>query len=259
MGVDKQDAQPAFILHSYPYSETSLIVEAFTRYSGRLPLLAKGAKRPRSALRGMLRAFQPLQLSWGGKSELRVLHKAEWQGGFIPLQGTAVICGFYLNELLMRLLHRNDPHEQLFVHYQDTLAALSEHSDYIPILRKFEQQLLRELGYALTLDRDVASGMPLVPDEEYCYEVERGPTKLDESACPRGLRLSGRTLLDMEQGDYSSTATRQQSKALMRYILNHYLGDQPLHTRQLLKDLQQLQAMTNETLGVPESSHAPFF
>jgi DNA repair protein RecO (recombination protein O) len=242
MTVDRQrqEAQPAFILHTYPYRETSLVAEAFTRNFGRLPLLAKGAKRPHSALRGLLRPFQPLQLSWGGKSELRVLHKAEWQGGLAPLQGTSLICGFYLNELLMRLLHRNDPHEQLFVYYQDSLAALSTSMDYMAILRDFEQRLLQELGYALTLDRDVASGEPLDANEHYCYEIERGPVKLEENDCSRGLRVNGKTLLDMKGSDYSSAVTRQQSKALMRYILNHYLGDQPLHTRQLLKDFQQL-------------------
>jgi DNA repair protein RecO (recombination protein O) len=187
MTVDRQrqEAQPAFILHTYPYRETSLVAEAFTRNFGRLPLLAKGAKRPHSALRGLLRPFQPLQLSWGGKSELRVLHKAEWQGGLAPLQGTSLICGFYLNELLMRLLHRNDPHEQLFVYYQDSLAALSTSMDYMAILRDFEQRLLQELGYALTLDRDVASGEPLDANEHYCYEIERGPVKLEENDCSR--------------------------------------------------------------------------
>jgi len=242
MTADKQqqEAQPAFILHTYPYRETSLVAEVFTRNFGRLPLLAKGAKRPGSASRGLLRAFQPLQLSWGGKSELRVLHKAEWEGGLAPLQGTSLICGLYLNELLMRLLHRNDPHEQLFAYYQDTLAALSTSTDYMAILRDFEQRLLQELGYALTLDRDARHGEPVDADEHYCYEIERGPVKLEENDCSRGLRVSGKTLLDMMGGDYSSTATRQQSKALMRYILNHYLSDQPLHTRQLLKDFQQL-------------------
>lgn len=241
MTVDRQrqEAQPAFILHTYPYRETSLVAEAFTRNFGRLPLLAKGAKRPHSALRGLLRPFQPLQLSWGGKSELRVLHKAEWQGGLAPLQGTSLICGFYLNELLMRLLHRNDPHEQLFVYYQDTLAALTISLDYISILRDFEQRLLQELGYALTLDHDVASE-PIDANKQYCYEIERGPVKSEENDCSRGLRVNGKTLLDMKGSDYSSAVTRQQSKALMRYILNHYLGDHPLHTRQLLKDLQQL-------------------
>lgn len=238
--TQRQDAQPAFVLHAYPYRETSLVVEAFTRGFGRVPLVAKGAKRPRSALRGLLRAFQPLLLTWGGKSELRTLHKAEWQGGQMPLQGTALICGFYLNELLVRLLHRHDPHEQLFAYYQETLEALSTEKDYIPILRRFEQRMLQELGYALTLDHDVASGKPTTPNEDYCYEIERGPVAWDENNTGHGLQLRGKTLLDMEQGDYSNLVTRQQSKALMRYILNHYLGDQPLHTRQLLIDLQQL-------------------
>ncbi len=242
MTVDRQrqEAQLAFILHTYPYRETSLVAEVFTRNFGRLPLLAKGARRPHSPLRGLLRPFQPLQLSWGGKSELRMLHKAEWQGGLAPLQGTSLICGFYLNELLMRLLHRNDPHEQLFVYYQDTLAALSTSMDYMAILRDFEQRLLQELGYALTLDHDVTSGGPIDANEHYCYEIERGPVKAEENGCSRGLRVNGKTLLDMKGSDYSSAVTRQESKALMRYILNHYLGDQPLHTRQLLKDLQQL-------------------
>jgi DNA repair protein RecO (recombination protein O) len=242
MTVDKQrqDAQPAFVLHTYPYRETSLIVEAFTRNFGRVPLIAKGAKRPKSALRGLLLAFQPLQLSWGGKSELRTLYKAEWQGGQIPPQGTGLICGFYLNELLVRLLHRNDPHEQLFVYYQEALAALSDQKDYIPILRRFEQRLLQELGYAVMLKHEVASGKPIDPNKDYSYEIERGPVELNGSNQVHGLPVRGKTLLDMEQGDYSDMLTRQQSKHLMRYILNHYLGDQPLHTRQLLKDLQQL-------------------
>ena len=240
MEKHRQDAQPAFVLHTYPYLETSLVVETFTRNFGRVPLVAKGARRPRSVLRGLLLAFQPLQLSWAGKSELRTLHKAEWQGGQPFLQGMSLICGFYLNELLVRLLHRDDPHEQLFMYYQEALTALSTQKDYTPILRHFEQRLLQELGYALTLDHNVASGKPINPDEEYHYEIERGPVTLDINNNGHYLRLHGKTLLDMGRDDYSDSATRQQSKALMRYILNHYLGDQPLHTRQLLKDLQQL-------------------
>jgi len=240
MTADKmrQDAQPAFVLHTYPYLETSLLVETFTRNLGRVPLVAKGAKRPKSALRGLLVAFQPLQLTWAGKSELRTLHKAEWQGGQQPLRGMALICGFYLNELLIRLLHRDDPHEQLFDYYQDTLSALNTQQDYTPILRQFERRMLIELGYALTLNEDVASGKPLNSDEEYCYEVERGPIVAngnDGSSCPR---LRGKTLLDMEKNDYSDTVTRQQSKVLMRYILGHYLGEKPLYSRQLLGVMQ---------------------
>ncbi len=241
MTVDKmrQDAQPAFVLHTYPYLETSLLVETFTRNLGRVPLVAKGAKRPKSALRGLLIAFQPLQLTWTGKSELRTLHKAEWQGGQQPLRGMALICGFYLNELLIRLLHRDDPHEQLFDYYQETLSALNTQQDYTPILRHFERRMLIELGYALTLNEDVASGKPLSPDEEYYYEVERGPMVANgnnhNNSCPQ---LRGKTLLDMDQNNYSDAVTRQQSKVLMRYILRHYLGEQPLYSRQLLRIMQ---------------------
>jgi DNA repair protein RecO (recombination protein O) len=241
MTVDKmrQDAQPAFVLHTYPYLETSLLVETFTRNLGRVPLVAKGAKRPKSALRGLLIAFQPLQLTWTGKSELRTLHKAEWQGGQQPLRGMALICGFYLNELLIRLLHRDDPHEQLFDYYQETLSALNTQQDYTPILRHFERRMLIELGYALTLNEDVASGKPLSPDEEYYYEVERGPMVANgnnhNNSCPQ---LRGKTLLDMDKNNYSDAVTRQQSKVLMRYILRHYLGEQPLYSRQLLRIMQ---------------------
>jgi DNA repair protein RecO (recombination protein O) len=234
----RQDDQAAFVLHTYPYLETSLLVETFTRNFGRVPLVAKGAKRPKSALRGALRAFQPLLISWGGKSELRTLYKAEWQGGQPPLQGTGLICGFYLNELLVRLLHRNDPHENLFDYYQKAVGELSTLGDYIPVLRGFEQRMLQELGYALTLDHEAVSGKSIEPGREYSYEIERGPLQTSNTA--HGLAILGKTLLDMKRGDYSDALTRQQSKTLMRYILSYYLGDQPLHTRQLLKELHQL-------------------
>lgn len=101
--------QPAFVLHSYPYRETSLIVDVLTRDHGRLALVAKGAKRPHSALRGVLQTFQPLLLSWSGKSEVRTLTGAEWVGGMLPLSGDALLCGFYANELLVKFCAREDP------------------------------------------------------------------------------------------------------------------------------------------------------
>src|SRR3954464_9342317 len=109
--------QPAFVLHSYPYKETSLIVDMFTRDYGRVALVAKGAKRPLSKLRGVLQTFQPLSISWSGKTEVRTLTAAEWIGGLVPLEKSALLCGFYLNELLVKLLARDDPHPALFDHY----------------------------------------------------------------------------------------------------------------------------------------------
>lgn len=119
------DHQPAYVLHSYPYSETSLIVDVFSRDHGRLPLLARGARRPRAALRGLLQAFQPLELAWFGSGEVRTLAKAEWQGGLPLLSGKALLLGFYLNELLLKLLPRDDAHERLFDSYTLALQQLA--------------------------------------------------------------------------------------------------------------------------------------
>jgi DNA repair protein RecO (recombination protein O) len=240
-GANRHDAEPAFVLHSYPFRETSLVVELFTRNAGRIAVVAKGARRPKSALRGVLLAFQPLLVSWSGKGELQTLIRAEWHGPYHPLKGLSLLCGFYLNELLLKLLLRHDAHEQLFETYAQTLHALGPQSEPAGILRGFEQALLRELGYAMTLDRDIESGQPIAAEERYTYIVERGPVSrrtLDQEA--NGVELLGQTLLDMQSGDYTRALTQQQSKALMRVLINHYLGDQVLHTRQLLRDLQAL-------------------
>ena len=251
-GRVKHEAQPAFVLHSYPFRETSLIIEVFTRNHGRVALVARGARRPRSVLRGVLLAFQPLLLTWGGKGELRTLHKAEWQGGLSQLKGRGLLCGFYLNELMLKLLARDDAHEALYETYYATLDTLNNGSHHAITLRRFEQQLLKEAGYALTLERDAASGEPIRADCDYQYHIERGPvrcTRVNAPAVNYGdnagdgenrLELAGQTLLDMARDDYSSALTQQQSKALMRTLINHYLGDQTLNTRQLLKELQQL-------------------
>jgi DNA repair protein RecO (recombination protein O) len=238
-GRVQQEARPAFVLHTYPFRETSLVVEAFSRDHGRVALVARGARRPRSSLRGVLLPFQPLLLAWSGKRELRTLTRAEWQGGYAVLRGQALICGFYLNELLLKLTPRDDPHERLFSEYEATLNALAGEPDQAAALRRFEMALLRELGYAVVLDRDVERDEPVAREQTYVYVVEHGPVSAG-AARGNGVKLSGQTLLDMQSGTYTSPATQQQSKALMRALINHYLGDQVLHTRQLLRDLQEL-------------------
>jgi DNA repair protein RecO (recombination protein O) len=245
--------EPSFVLHGYPYKETSLVVEVLTRHYGRVALVARGAKRPRSALRGVLQAFQPLALGWiGARSktfELKKLTRAEWVGGVAPLRGEGLLCGFYLNELLLKLLARDDAHEALYETYHATLVTLSNGGEHATTLRTFERRLLREAGYALTLDRDALTGEPISADYSYRYLLERGPVRVKAEAfhvAERGdddenrLELAGQTLLDMAQDDYTRPATLQQSKALMRILINHCLGNQILNTRQLLKDMQQL-------------------
>ncbi len=235
----RQDAQPAFVLHSYPFRETSLILEAFTRDHGRIGLVARGARRPKSSLRGVLLPFQPLLLSWAGRGELHTLMRAEWLGGYVPLKGQALMCGFYLSELVLKLLARGDSHEQLSSNYEGTLAALAAGEDQPAVLRRFEIGLLLELGYAVVLDHEVEHGAPVACERDYVYVIERGP--VGTGAAPgNGVELSGQTLIDMQSGDFTNAVTQQQSKALMRTLINHYLGNQVLHTRQLLRDLQEL-------------------
>lgn len=243
-GVDRRrrDDQPAFVLHSYAYRETSLVVEAFTRNFGRIGLVARGARRPKSALRGVLLPFQPLLLSWFGKSELGTLARAEWHGNVRPPAGMGLLCGFYLNELLLRLLARDDPHEKLFDHYRDALLALGAQQNYGPTLRRFEIVLLKELGYAMILDHEAGSLAPIREDRVYTYAPEHGAVPAGEEEGQAGIlpQVSGKTLLDMAAGNYTDPLTQSQAKALMRHLISHYLGDQALHTRQLLKDLHQL-------------------
>ncbi|MEN9901613.1 MAG: repair protein RecO [Pseudomonadota bacterium] len=239
----KVERQPAFVLHSRPYRETSLIVEAITRDYGRMALVAKGVRRPRSAMRGVLMAFQPLEMTWSGKGEVVTLHNAEWQGGQPLLQGRALLCAYYLNELLMNLLPREDAHEQLFTHYSSTLQALStsESHDaayFSGVLRRFEKQLLGELGYGLMLLHD-ASGQPIVPADRYLYEMESGPRIIADSSASAGT-ISGQTLLDMEAESFDNPVSLLESKQLMRSLMAFYLNGRQLHSRRLFEDLADL-------------------
>jgi DNA repair protein RecO (recombination protein O) len=244
--------EAAFVLHSYPYKETSLIVDALTRHHGRVALVARGAKRPRSALRGMLLAFQPLSISWvqsraravsgsQGGNDLRTLTRAEWLGGLKPLRGEALMSGFYLNELIQKLLARDDPHERLFDAYLETLAALSDNQSAAPVLRNFEIVLLREAGYAVHAEHAI-DGKPIDPLLHYRYLPERGPMAVDrDSEGDADAVISGKTLLDIDRDDYTDPVTLAQSKRLMRYLLQHHLSGQLLQTRRMVLDLQSLE------------------
>jgi DNA repair protein RecO (recombination protein O) len=230
--------QPAFVLHSYPYKETSLIVEVFARDYGRVPLMAKGAKRPHSQLRGVLQTFQPLQVAWTGKSEVRTMVSAEWVGGLRPLERSALLCGFYLNELLVKLLARDDPHAALFDHYVAALNQLAHDEPPAIVLRKFELGLLKETGVAGNISAVAATGQAVLAEQLYVIDPERGPREaMVSDTMPV---VNGKTLLDMEAGDYTDTTTQQQSKFLMRHLLSHHLNGLTLNTRQILIDLMQL-------------------
>jgi DNA repair protein RecO (recombination protein O) len=232
---ERVDNERAYVLHAYPYRETSLIVEVMSRHHGRLALVARGARRAQSGLRARLLAFQPLALSWFGKGAMKTLHAVEWLGGSLRLEGHALMCGFYVNELLLKLLPVEDPHEALFESYEAALMELSDCGEPQPILRRFELGLLSELGYAQTLTH-LTDGSEVLRQHRYSYDFGQGV--VPHAAGEAG--YSGKTLLDMAAGSFEDPRTLSESKQLMRVLINHYLADKPLLTRQLLMDLQTL-------------------
>lgn len=237
-GKQRIDGAEAYLLHAYPYSETSLILDVFARDYGRVSILARGARRPRSALRGVLIGFQPLELGWFGGGEVKTLAKAEWQGGVPLLQGRCLLLGYYLNELLLKLLPREDAHPALFTAYAQALAALAQGASDAPELRRFEKTLLKELGYGLTLDREAEAGAPVLAERDYLYLVERGPVPASGRDGVPAIR--GKTLLDLAADDYRDPRTLAESKLLMRQLFNHYLGGQALQSRRVFVELQEL-------------------
>lgn len=234
---ERRDDQAAFVLHTYPYRETSAIVEAFTATSGRVALVARGAKRTRSELRSVLQAFQPLTLSWSGSGELKTLIRAEWRGGLPLVGGSALLCGFYLNELLLKLLPREDPHPKLFEQYEAALFRLASGAEQAPVLRAFELQLLAELGYALPLTHEVDTGRPVDPEGRYYYAFERGPRTIAAEPGRRYPQVRGATLLALASADYRAQDSAAEAKRLMREVLDYYLEQRTLVSRRVVRDL----------------------
>ena len=243
-----------YVLHTYAYRETSLILQVWTQKHGRLGLVAKGARRPKSAQRVVLVPFQPLSLDWFGRGELRTLKTAEPTVPATPLAGQALLSAFYLNELLLKLTTRDDPHEGLFDAYDDAITAMraitreGKGASVEPVLRRFELRLLQELGYAVQLDREAGTHAPIAAEREYLYIVERGPVAAPDPPTPGAgssersdaVRLRGLTLRDLERGQYDDPVTLAQAKALMRLLINHSLNGQELATRAMVRDLQRM-------------------
>lgn len=229
--------QPAFVLHASQYGETSLLLEVFTRNHGRIGLIAKGARRTKSGMRALLSPFMPLVINWSGKGELPTLNGAESDGNAIGLAGEALFCGFYMNELMVRLLHRYDPHDSLYDRYRAALPGLQDSARMAPTLRIFEKHLLQELGYGLLLEREAESGSPVEPGVAYDYLPERGPVRAGAPE-PGSVRLQGASLLALANEQFTDNRSLRESKNLMRACLARHLGDRPLHSRKLFRATQ---------------------
>lgn len=240
-----------YVLHQHDWSESSLIVELFTRAQGRLVVVAKGAKRPTSNFRAVLLPFQPLLAQLGKapkdeQAEVRNLRGAEWAGGQPLLGGGAMFSGFYANELLLKLLARQDPHPGLFDAYVDTLSALATGSDEGAALRAFELALLRDLGWLPELSCATLTAQALAPEGRYTLQPEAG-------LIAQAQGLAGNTWVALEAalahlGQAGNAAALRAActpvaaalRGPLRALLHYHLGPTPLRTRQVWQGVQRL-------------------
>jgi DNA repair protein RecO (recombination protein O) len=230
--------QPAYVLHPRAYRESSLILETLTRDHGRVAMVARGAKRPKSKWRNLLQPFRPLLISWSARGELGTLTSADQVAAPPALHGEALYCGMYLNELMMRLLHRGDPHPEVFEQYRQVLAELAAGASLQPVLRVFEKHLLEAVGYGLVLDREHATGTPVSDDAFYDYRPDRGAVRVNSDAGTSGRYTSGRALraLRTEQLD---DAVLPELRRLMRRVIGYHLGGKPLASQALFGSLKR--------------------
>lgn len=243
--MNKVNLQSAFLLQSRAYRDTSALIEIVTPDHGRISLVARGVKSGNSKSRGMLQPFRRLLISWSGDKELKSLTTVEEDGVASCLKGDALVSAMYLNELLVRLLHRNEGHETLFSSYQNTLLELERALNIPKTLRIFEKNLLQELGYGLMLEYDADSGEPIDENGEYTYQVESGPvgrsvpgnnSSVYGSIAKEntGITIQGKSLLSLFREDLDDPRSLKECKKLLRYIINFYLDGVPIKSRDIL-------------------------
>lgn len=248
MATRRTSEEPAYVLHRYDWSESSLILEVLTRNHGRMALVAKGVKKPTSQYRAVLLPLQPLSLGWGGDAEVRTLKSAQWVGGHVMPTGEALISGSYLNELLMRLLARDDPHPALFEHYGLAVQLLAERADAQQlILRAFELLLLRETGLLPDLSAEGSSLAPLHPDQAYVLGPETGlrPIRDEDKHCLSGSQWQAIELSLGSPEPFISTmracvGAQVSLQPLLRHLLHYHGGVRVFQTRQLMLDMQSI-------------------
>ncbi len=244
--------EPAFVLHHYDWSESSRILEVFSRHHGRLALVAKGAKRPTSSLRAVLLPLQPLSLCYGGDAEIRTLKSAEWAGGHVMPRGEALLSGYYLNELLLRLLARDDPHPSLFDTYRQTVKILASGLDntIAPLLRAFELLLLRDIGFLPDVSVQTLTLQAVQSELSYALFAEGGLRAVEDE----GVALKGRHWLQLHDALHAESALtallrccaelppelRAALQTQLRNLLHYHCGVSSLRTRQVMLELLAL-------------------
>ena len=228
--------EPGFVLHSRPYSESSLLLDLYSRSYGRIAAIAKGARGRKSPYRGTLRPFALLTLGWSGKGEVKTLTQGEWAGPGAALVGSGLFCGFYLNELLIKFLHRYDPHERLFERYWQCIHELLSDSDQESALRYFEKVLLEEIGYGLQLEHDQTSGEKILPAGRYRYQPGVGAF-VEQTDDQSGVGIHGESLIALRAESPLSQRSQREVKQLHRAIFHNLLEGRTLVSRSVYSQL----------------------
>jgi DNA repair protein RecO (recombination protein O) len=227
----------AWVLHHRPFRDTSRILDILSREHGRLALVARGSRAAKSRLRGILRPFAPLRVSWVSRSDLGTLTGAEIAAPSLSLIGDALLSGYYLNELLLKLLHKHDPQPGIFDLYSDALAGLAGDTDIAITLRRFELELLRMLGYELNLHHDTESQEELAPDGVYEYRPEQGPVPAQDGKGP--MVFTGQELIDIRSGDLAQKNVLRNAGRLLRDVIAFHLDGKELKSRKVLMELRK--------------------
>ncbi|MGH8244516.1 MAG: DNA repair protein RecO [Steroidobacteraceae bacterium] len=237
MSSRRRQLEPAWLLHHRPWSDTSRILELLTRGHGRVTLFAHGARRPKSPWRATLRPFVPLLVSWSGRADGGTLTAAETAGAAPALTAARLLSAFYLNELLLKLLPKEDRHEPLYDAYAAALARLATGDEH-PALRAFERVLLEELGYGVDLSRDAASGRPLEADRYYHFEPGRGVLTVRDGD-PGPDVHAGRAVLAVAEGDFGAAGAQRAARGIYGAAIAHCLEGKGLASREVMLALRR--------------------
>jgi DNA repair protein RecO (recombination protein O) len=230
--------QATFILHYKPFRDTSQILDLLSRDHGKLAVVARGSRGAKSRLKGVLRPFMPLSMSWVIKSDLGTLTGAEVRGVPLSLAGDALLSGYYVNELILHFLHRHDPQPEIFDAYARTIEALAEaDAEVAPILRQFEMALLRHCGYALNLDHESGSSNSLAAEQHYEYRMEQGPVAVSRDEGP--LVFKGHILAAIAAEQFGEQAVLRAANRLMREVISFHLGGKELKSRKVLLEMHR--------------------
>jgi DNA repair protein RecO (recombination protein O) len=236
--VRRVNLEPAFLLHHYPWRDTSRIFELLTRTHGRISVFARASRQSASGLGTALQPFSELLVSWSGRGEAGQLTGAERVRPPAQLAGDRLMSGFYANELLLKLLERHDPHPGLFDAYGTLVAQLLDGAaDAQRALRLFEKRLLDELGFGLSLEHDRSTGAALDAGRSYRYRIDGGPELLDGVA-EGTLIFSGASLLSLAREELADGRSIADARRLLRAALDQCLDGRPLRTREVLIEMR---------------------